>query len=112
MAIRGGEHGVLSRDFRECLDPRCGILQVARHLGTPENCGGIFRGHLESSVCSISPRSFHARMETGCGGLHVLLRAPASSCKGAVDDYNAVDIVVHCDLMRYTMELHPLVKAI
>ncbi|KYN07902.1 hypothetical protein ALC62_01084 [Cyphomyrmex costatus] len=44
--------------------------------------------------CSISPRSFHARMETGCGGLHVLLRAPASSCKGAVDDYNATSYVV------------------
>lgn len=43
-------------------------------------------------------------METGCGGLHVLLRAPASSCKGAVDDYNAADIVVHCDLMRYPCE--------
>jgi len=51
-------------------------------------------------------------METGCSGLHVLLRAPASSCKGAVDDYNAVDIVVYCDLTRYTAELHLLAKVI
>ncbi|EZA52925.1 hypothetical protein X777_07395 [Ooceraea biroi] len=28
-------------------------------------------------------------METGCGGLHVLLRAAANSCKGVADDYNA-----------------------
>lgn len=58
--------------------------------------------------CSISLRSFHARMETGCSGLHVLLRAPANSCKGVVDDYNAVDIVVHCNLMRSAAELCPL----
>lgn len=56
--------------------------------------------------CSISLRSFHARMETGCGGLHVLLRAPANSCKGVADDYNVVDIVVYCDLTRSIAKLH------
>lgn len=56
--------------------------------------------------CSISLRSFHARMETGCGGLHVLLRAPANSCKGVADDYNVADIVAHCDLTRSVAKLH------
>lgn len=46
-------------------------------------------------------------METGCSGLHVLSRAPANSCKGVVDDYNAADIVVHCNLMRFVAELRP-----
>lgn len=51
-------------------------------------------------------------METGCSGLHVLLRAPESSCKGAVDDYNAADIVVHCDLMQYIAKLRLLTRVL
>lgn len=37
----------------------------------------------------------------------VVERAPANSCKGVVDDYNAADIVVHCNLMRFVAELRP-----
>lgn len=60
---------------------------------------------LIAGAASLSPRSFHARMETGCGGLHVLLRAPANSCKGVVDDYNVADIVVRRNLMRSVAKL-------
>lgn len=93
--------------------------QHARHAprSTLSRRGCSYTIHDERSVCrvgwvnrrcSISLRSFHARMETGCSGLHVLSRAPANSCKGVVDDYNVADIVVHCNLMRFVAKLRPV----